>query len=286
MKWQLISPGGSIFIRRLSKMFGIDWYKEPTGWFDGLIMLGIWENEGLEIALKYPDLPKIAIWSGSDAKYLQESKREFNFGKIIHITDTLWLVYPLHKHFKEICFVPLPVYLPFDWDIPMPKKTGILIYAPKHPAQDVERIKAFVRQVKDVSIYVLTKGDKPIIDKRFQNNIHYQELMNEEERAEVFSQVNILVKLMKYDAMSQTVVEMKCLRRHVFWTISAPYCKLIEPGLRMDILARMVKNPALLRQDIEGAKYYRNLHTPAQFLKIVKELCSKKGWTFDYEYQL
>lgn len=286
MKWQLISPGGSIFIRRLSKMFGIEWFKEPTGQFDGLIMLGIWENEGLEVALKYPDLPKILIWSGSDAKFFQESKKEFNFERAIHITDTPWLVYPLHKYFNDICFVPLPVYMPFDWNIPMPRKPGILIYAPKHHAQDVARLKTFVRQARGIPIHVLTKGDQPIVDKRFQNDVHYHESVKEEDRADIFRQVNVLVKLMKHDAMSQTVVEMKCLKRHVFWTTRAPYCRLIEPGLRMDILARMVRNPALLRPDAEGAKYYHELHTPAMFLKMVKELCSKKGWVFNYDYQL
>jgi hypothetical protein len=85
---------------------------------------------------------------------------------------------------------------------------------------------------------------------------------------------------MKLDGLSQTVVEMKTLGRHVFYTTPMAHCHLIEPEESVESVATKIRAVIGSPLDEEGAKWYRSIFTVENFKNIVGDLCKQEGWNF------
>jgi len=281
MIWKIVSYDNSVFAKRLNRMFGIEVCLKPEGRFDGLFFFNM-APAHLSFAHKYHRIPKICYWTGMDARLFVEDKNaSADFGNALHVTDSPLLVGKLSQKVSSPCFLPIPPYLP-NLDIGIERPAGILMYLTDHKARDIERSKAFIKQIHDIPIYMLHGKGKKVVDGKFQDNIIDLDWIEDEARESIFRKVSVHIRLMHYDGLSQTVVEMKMLGRHVFYTEIVPYCNPVEADDSPSDIAELVRQKIDAPLDIEGAEYYRRVFSKENFLKIITELCALKGWDFPY----
>jgi hypothetical protein len=277
MIWKIISYDDSIFTKRLQQMLGREVCREPEGKFDGLFFFSM-NPRHQYLAAGYQQTPKICYWTGSDGRqFLGDGKAIDNFGLALHATDSPLLVMKLSIKLPTPCFIPFPPYLPKS-EIKIEGPPGILMYVAECEAQDVGRSKAFINEIRDIPIYVLHgRGKKAIFS---YDNIVSLDWIEDDDKEEIFKKVSVFVRLMNFDGLSQTVVEMKSLGRHVFYTGFAPYCHQIQESDSPSRIAENVRSIINAPLDIEAAKWYRKVFSVENFRKITGKLCQTKGWDF------
>jgi hypothetical protein len=229
-------------------------------------------------ALKYKYTPKICWWTGTDVRVYSENKETYDFGNAAHVTDTPWLIYQLSKKVHPVCFLPLPCSLNTEQAPPYPKDPAILMYLSAHQARDVERSIEFIKFNRDIPIYVMSGPVDSIVKGLLQDNVFPIGFIKDEERMDIFKKISLYIRFMHFDGMSQLVVEMKSIGRHVASTIMAPYCELIEPDFsQIEISAgirNLIKNPP----DESEREWYMSIFNFKTFGRILGEVCNAKRW--------
>lgn len=282
MKWKIISMEGSAIARRLGVMFGMEMSGSVEGKYDGLIFISVgpWHIDNLH---KFKGVPKILYWTGTDVRlFLEDKKRKPDFDDAIHVTDSPGLISKLGGKIPLVYFLPMPPYLPVA-EIELERPYGILIYITRHVARDVERTKAVIKELPNIPIYVLKGQGVKIIDNKFQKNIVDFEWICEEEKRKLFRNVSVYLRLMNFDGLSQLVIEMKSLGRHVFYTNPTPFCDFVVSGESSKEIARRVLDKIETPLDMVGAEWYKTVFSKENFSKTAKTLCAERGWDFPYE---
>jgi hypothetical protein len=279
MIWKIASSDNSVFARRLERMLGLEVCIRPEGKFDGLFFFTMNPTHRRLASDQYGQVPKVCYWTGSDAKqFLDNAGEKDGFGSALHATDSPMLVAPLSKKLSSTPrFIPLFPCLPKP-EIEIEGAPGILMYVPEAEAQDVKRSRALMDKIRDIPIYVLHgKGKKAISS---QDNVVSLDWIEDDDREGIFKKVSIFVRLMNYDGLSQTVVEMKSLGRHVFYTGLAPYCNRVSAADSPETIADKVRSTVNEPLDAEGAEWYRKVFSMENFKRITRKLCQTKGWDF------
>jgi len=274
--WQIISGDHSIFAHRLAGMLGLEIYPKPQGSFAGLFFVDMLP-ENMAISQEYEGIRKICYWTGSDARLFLNNGASAEFGPAIHVTDSPWLTIKLNSRLPNVCFLPMPPDVP-KFDIPV-EEPGILMYLNKHPARDIKRSLSFIQSIHDIPIYII-RGPGMGVDIPAQENVTDLKWMSDDAREEVFKKVSVYVRFMLYDGLSQTVIEMKILGRHVFYTTPFPYCNYVDPKDDVEMIAQRVRETVLLPLDQEGRKWYWSVFNKENFERILGQLCKNKGWSF------
>ena len=274
--WQIISGDHSIFAHRLAGMLGLEIYPKPQGSFAGLFFVDMLP-ENMAISQEYGGIRKICYWTGSDARLFLNNGASAEFGPAIHVTDSPWLTIKLNSRLPNVCFLPMPPDVP-KFDIPV-EEPGILMYLNKHPARDIKRSLSFIQSIHDIPIYII-RGPGMGVDIPAQENVTDLKWMSDDAREEVFKKVSVYVRFMLYDGLSQTVIEMKILGRHVFYTTPFPYCNYVDPKDDVEMIAQRVRETVLLPLDQEGRKWYWSVFNKENFERILGQLCRDKGWSF------
>jgi hypothetical protein len=277
MNWQIISGDRSIFAQRLAGMLGLKIFSQPQGSFDGLFFVDMLP-ENMAISQEFKSIPKICYWTGSDARLFLNDGAGREFGPSIHVTDSPWLTIKLNSRIPNVCFLPMPPDIP-KFDIPLEPNPGILMYLNQHPARDIKRSLSFIQSVHDIPIYVV-RGPGIGVNPPVQENVTDLKWMTDDEREEVFKKVSVYVRFMLYDGLSQTVIEMKILGRHVFYTSHFPYCNYIDPKEDVETVAQRVREAISLPLDREAVKWYWSVFNRENFNKILGQLVKKEGWSF------
>jgi hypothetical protein len=277
MNWQIISGDHSIFAQRLAGMLGFEILARPEGSFDGLFFVDMLP-ENMAISQEYRTTPKICYWTGSDSRIFLNNGASSEFGPSIHVTDSPWLVGKLNSRIPNVCFLPMPPDLP-NITVPLEPNPGILMYFNQHHARDIERSLSFIRCIRDIPIYVVC-GPGMGVDIPTQENVTDLKWVRDDKRGDLFKKVSVHVRFMKYDGLSQTVIEMKMLGRHVFYTTRFPYCNYIDQEEKVEVTAQRVREAISLPRDEDGIKWYWSIFNRDNFSRILGKLCEKKGWDF------
>jgi hypothetical protein len=277
MNWKIISGDRSIFAQRLAGMLGLEILPRPEGSFDGLFFVDMLP-ENMAISQQYKTTPKICYWTGSDTRIFLNHGASSEFGPSIHVTDSPWLTIKLNARIPNVCFLPMPPDLP-DLTIPIEANPGILMYLNKHPARDIERSLSFIRAIKDIPIYII-RGPGVGVGIPTQENVTDLKWIPDNKRGELFKKVSTHVRFMHYDGLSQTVIEMKMLGRHVFYTTHFPYCNYVDQEEKVEVTAQRVRETIQLPPDREGIEWYWSIFNRDNFSRILGDLCEKKGWGF------
>ena len=118
----------------------------------------------------------------------------------------------------------------------------------------------------------------PVVGAGFQDNVFPIGFIKDEERIDLFKKISLYVRFMHFDGMSQLVVEMKCLGRHVASTVMSPHCELIyEEDSQRDI-STMVRNLIKSPPDESGREWYRSVFNFETFRDVVRGICDAKKW--------
>jgi hypothetical protein len=281
MKWKIVTTENSEIAYRLGRMFGMEVSDEVDDRCDGLFLFAMGPSHLARMG-KIRHVPKICYWTGTDSRLFLERSDVVDFGEAIHITDSPWLPIKLSTKIPLVCFVPLPPHLS-QVDIEIQRPGGIMMYLTHHPARDIERSKALIRQIPDVPVYVFHGKGRKVIDGSFQSNIVDVDWVPDEDRKEIFKQIAVHVRLMNFDGLSQTVIEMKMIGRHVFYSNPSPYCEYVAPEDSVEAIANRIRSKLDCPLDIDGAWWYRSVFSKSNFLTIVKRLCALKRWGFTHE---
>jgi hypothetical protein len=278
MTWQIISGDRSIFAQRLAGMLGLKIFSQPQGSFDGLFFVDMLP-ENMAISQEYRGTPKICYWTGSDARLFLNDGAGREFGPSIHVTDSPWLTIKLNSRIPNVCFLPMPPDIP-KFDIPLEPNPGILMYLNQHPARDIKRSLSFIQSIHDIPIYVM-RGPGIGVDILAQENVtDLKWIPSDDKREEIFKKISVYVRFMLYDGLSQTVIEMKMLGRHVFYTSNFPYCNYVDPKDGVDAVAKRVREVISLPLDKQAIKWYWSVFNRENFNKILGQLVKKEGWSF------
>ena len=277
MNWQIVSGDRSIFALRLARMLGLKIVSQPEGSFDGLFFVDMLP-ENMAISQEYRKIPKICYWTGTDVRLFMNNGTKCEFGPSIHVTDSPWLVIKLNPRLANVCFLPMPPDLP-ALHIPVEPNPGILMYLNQHPARDIKRSLAFIQSIRDIPIYVI-RGPGIGVNLPVQENVTDLKWITDDKRGEVFKKVSVHVRFMLYDGLSQTVIEMKMLGRHVFYTTSFPYCNYVDEKEGIEDIIQRVRKTILLPPDQEGREWFWSIFNQENFGRILGELCERQGWGF------
>ena len=277
-KWQIITTGGSIFGERMSKILGMDFSSKIDRKYDGAILVDI-QHESMRECYSHKGVPKICYWIGSDGRRVINEKENLDFGEVLHIMDSPWLASFMGEKIKQTYFVPMPYHLPIE-SMSYPEEPGILFYLSVHPARNIERCKAVIRAITDVPIYVIKSNGTGVIDKNFQNNVFVFDRLTDQARIDLFKKVSLYVRLMHWDQLSQLVIEMKVLGKHVLYTSPAPYCKFVKPEDSTEAIVKMIRERLPVLPDGRGSIWYRQFFSKEQFLRSIRTLCEQKKWRF------
>jgi hypothetical protein len=228
-------------------------------------------------ALKYPDSPKICLWTGTDALLCSESPIVYDFKNVVHVTDTPWLIHTMHKRLSPVSFLPIPCAIQSS-PLPYPKDPAILMYLNNHAARDINRSTKLIARTRDIPIYILHGKYNVQIDVGHQENLFYIDTLPDEELLELYSKISLYVRLMLRDGMSQLIVEMKSLGRHVVTTVLAPHCELVSPDQSPHEIYALIKQTISHPPAVVGTEFYRNLFNLKNFQRVLRGLCHAKGW--------
>jgi len=279
MEWRVVSPDWCIFGERIASLLGVERVAIAKE-HGGSIFIEMFPGMITE-ALKYPDSPKICWWTGTDARLYSENPKTYRFGNAMHVTDTPWLIYILSLKVNPVCFLPLPCSVDSP-PLPYPKDPAILMYLNEHRARDIKRSKKVISFIKDWPVYVMSGPAvcKPVIGPDFpQDNVILVSAIDEDERVEVFKKISMFIRLMHYDGMSQLIVEMKSLGRHVITTVYAPHCDIVDPTQSPAEIANLAKQIVTAGPPLEaGTNWYRSIFNKTTFLRVLRGVCHVKGW--------
>jgi hypothetical protein len=279
MNWRVVSPNWCIFGKRIASMLNIECSDKAEG-AEAAIFIEMFPGM-IEEGLRYKHMPKICWWTGTDVRVYLANPQVYDFGNTVHVTDTPWLIYPLSKKVHPVCFLPMPCSLPSDNPPPYPKDPAILLYLSDHQARDIPRSVEFIKFNQWCPIYVTSGPGVPlprVLDNFVQPNVYLIRHMEDNGRIELFSKISIYVRFMYFDGMSQLVVEMKSIGRHVASTIMTPFCEFIQPEYTQqeisDAIKELSKNPPVP----EGRDWYRSVFSMDTFSRTLKGICELKKW--------
>ena len=276
MNWRVVSPDWCVFAKRIASMLGVECSDKEDG-AEAAIFIEMFPGM-IEEALRCKNTPKICWWTGTDVRVYLSKPETYDFGNTVHVTDTPWLIYPLSKKVNPVCFLPMPCSLPSDNPPPYPKDPAILMYLSIHQARDIGRSVEFMKANRDIPIYLIDGPGMPISKTVIPDNVIALGNIRDEDRMEVFSKISLYIRFMYFDGMSQMVVEMKCLGRHVASTISAPYCELIEPDHTQEEISVAIRELMKSPPDKAGREWYKSVFSRETFARVVNGICDVKGW--------
>jgi hypothetical protein len=276
MNWRVVSPQWCVFGKRIASMLGVEWSDKAEG-AEAEIFIEMFPGM-IEEALKYKSTPKICWWTGTDVRVYSANKETYDFGNTFHVTDTPWLIYPLSKKVHPVCFLPLPCSLNSDEAPPYPKDPAILMYLSQHQARDIDRSIEFLEFNQWCPIYVVHGPGVPVSFLPTRPHIINLGNVSDEDRMDLFSKISLYVRFMKFDGLSQLVVEMKSIGRHVASTIMTPFCELIEPDYSQKEISSSIVKLVESPPSPEGREWYRSVFNIETFGRIFEGICNKKGW--------
>jgi hypothetical protein len=276
MNWKVVSPNWCVFGKRIASMLNIECSDKAEG-AEAAIFIEMFPGM-IEEALRYKTMPKICWWTGTDSRVYSANPETYDFGNTVHVTDTPWLIYPLSKKVHPVCFLPMPCSLKSDNPPPYPKDPAILMYVSQHQARDIERSVEFMKFNRWCPIYLLDGPGVPIPKTGLPEHVVALGNIRDEERMDLFSKISLYVRFMHFDGMSQSIVEMKCLGRHVASTIANPYCEIIEPGYTQVEVSAALRTLVQYPPDEKGREWYRSVFCEETFNRIVSDICKMKKW--------
>jgi hypothetical protein len=281
VKWKIIAMDNSAVAIRLGVTFGIETARKVEGKFDGLIFFNVGPNH-LSHIVKFYNVPKILYWTGTDVKmFLEDKKSKPDFSKSIHVTDSPNLISKLGEKISTVYFLPIPLYLPVP-KIELEEPYGVLVYINRHIARDIRRTKAVMEELPNIPFFVLSGQGTKVPKEEFPSNVTTFEWISEERKRDLFKKVSVYLRLMNFDGLSNFVIEMKALGRHVVYTNPAPFCDFVTLEESPKTIANRVERKMKMPLDTEGAEWYKTVFSKENFSRTAKELCAKKGWDFPY----
>lgn len=276
MNWRVVSPNWCIFGKRIASMLNIECSDKAEG-AEAAIFIEMFPGM-IEEALRYKHMPKICWWTGTDVRVYLANPQVYDFGNTVHVTDTPWLIYPLSKKVHPVCFLPMPCSLSSDNPPPYPKDPAILMYLSQHQARDVKRSIEFIKYNRWCPIYVMSGPVDSVVKDLMQDNVFPIGFIKDEDRMDLFKKISIYVRFMHFDGMSQLVVEMKSIGRHVASTITAPYCELIEPDFDQREISYNIRNIIGSPPSKEGEGWYRSVFNKETFDRVIRGICESRKW--------
>jgi hypothetical protein len=159
-------------------------------------------------------------WVGSDVLYARRADRRGRVSarlrRATHWADAPWLAQELGPLALAVEERPLPMPIAVGSPVPMPPEPAVMIFLPAapHRAYDVDATRAVVEALPQTR-FILVGGyrfEAPNVE-----NLGFVTDM-----ATVYARSSMLLRLVRHDGLSHTVIEALSYGRHVAWRYTFP----------------------------------------------------------------
>lgn len=159
-------------------------------------------------------------WVGSDVLYARRADRRGRVSarlrRATHWADAPWLAQELGPLALNVEEHPLPMPIAVGNAVPMPPEPAVMLFLPAapHRAYDVDATRAVVEALPQTR-FILVGGYR--IEAPNVENLGFVTDM-----AAVYARSSMLLRLVRHDGLSHTVIEALAYGRHVAWRYQFP----------------------------------------------------------------
>ena len=228
-------------------------------------------NYKLYFLAKLMGVKTIHHWMGSDVQYALTSKDGYRRAKFtnlfidLHLASSPDLVKELKTIGIKAHFVPVVPLFETPIVKPIPEKFTILAYLPdnRHRFYGSEYIHKLADDFPNIEFNIIAGEGGQY---SFKNNVHYLGYQNE--MSDIYSNSNVLIRMVEHDGFSLCVQEALAHGRHVIYSYKSDYCNFASKYSEVKgHIESLISNPSI---NMEGHNFIKREFNPQKISKTVE----------------